>query len=183
MLGCACRPSFFPSSFLSFFLVAHVNYRSTNNERQPFDLLLVPSYEAAFWLPRRVVLNSFFVVSLPVQSQPTMSSSSQAIAIPKRKGKHAAVSRHSVDSSSSRSTPSSSSSSSSSASHAYKFTPSANRFEYGSYGSSSSASSTPSSSPGMRRRESLMSEAFSRAEHTVINVGEDECPRLVCVVE
>ncbi|RMZ72056.1 hypothetical protein GMOD_00007047 [Pyrenophora seminiperda CCB06] len=114
--------------------------------------------------------------------------SSQAIAIPKRKGKHAAaVSRHSVDSSSSsRCTPSSSSSSGSASAHtpSYKFTPSANRFDYGSYGSSnSSASSTPSSSPGMRRRESLMSEAFSKAEHTVINVGEDECPRLITCVK
>ncbi|KAA8627129.1 hypothetical protein PtrSN002B_004042 [Pyrenophora tritici-repentis] len=112
---------------------------------------------------------------------------SSSIAIPKRKGKHAAVSRHSVDSSSpSRCTSSSSSSPSSASVHTYKFTPSANRFEYGSYGSNSSsvsASSTPSSSPGMRRRESLMSEAFSRAEHTVINVGEDECPRLITCVK
>lgn len=26
-----------------------------------------------------------------------------------------------------------------------------------------------------------MSATFSKAEHTVINVGEEECPRLVCV--
>ncbi|CAA9957316.1 hypothetical protein PTMSG1_00924 [Pyrenophora teres f. maculata] len=112
---------------------------------------------------------------------------SSSIAIPKRKGKHAAVSRHSVDSSSSsHCTPSSSSSPSSASAHVYKFTPSANRFEYGRYdgnSSSGSASSTPSSSPGMRRRESLMSEAFSRTEHTVINVGEDECPRLITCVK
>ncbi|EDU44670.1 hypothetical protein PTRG_11620 [Pyrenophora tritici-repentis Pt-1C-BFP] len=65
---------------------------------------------------------------------------SSSIAIPKRKGKHAAVSRHSVDSSSpSRCTSSSSSSPSSASVHTYKFTPSANRFEYGSYGSNSSS--------------------------------------------
>ncbi|KAF1939614.1 hypothetical protein EJ02DRAFT_456817 [Clathrospora elynae] len=61
------------------------------------------------------------------------------------------------------------------------------RFDYGSYGSVGSSSSTPSSSPnseGKMRRESLMSATFSRAEHTVINVGEEEeCLRLITCVK
>jgi len=51
----------------------------------------------------------------------------------------------------------------------------------GSYGSA-----TPSGSPSsentqskQRRRESLMSAAFSAQEHTVVNVGDAESPRLV----
>jgi hypothetical protein len=35
----------------------------------------------------------------------------------------------------------------------------------------------------MKRRESLMSAAFSAQEHTVINVGEEECPRLITCVK
>ncbi|KNG45625.1 hypothetical protein DDE82_002010 [Stemphylium lycopersici] len=104
------------------------------------------------------------------------SSSSTAIAIPRRKGKHPAASRYSVDSSSSSSSSSLSPSSS---------TPSGNRFDYGSYGSSasSSPSGSPQSASSMRRRESLMSATFSKAEHTVINVGEEECPRLITCVK
>lgn len=82
-----------------------------------------------------------------------------AIPIPSRKNKHPAASNNndagSVDSAAS--TPP------------------------GSYGSA-----TPSGSPSsentqskQRRRESLMSAAFSAQEHTVVNVGDAESPRLV----
>lgn len=112
---------------------------------------------------------------------PNMSSSSNAIAIPRRKGKHPAASRHSIDSSSSSSASTPSTPSYASHSRNYQFTPTENRFSYGSYGSSasSSPSNSPQSASSMRRRESLMSATFSKAEHTVINVGEEECPRLV----
>ncbi|EAT89834.1 hypothetical protein SNOG_03103 [Parastagonospora nodorum SN15] len=52
--------------------------------------------------------------------------------------------------------------------------------KYGSF-SSGSPSSAPSSIPNAsgRRRESLMSASFSQVEHTVINVGEEERPRLI----
>ncbi|KAF2134567.1 hypothetical protein P153DRAFT_371924 [Dothidotthia symphoricarpi CBS 119687] len=56
---------------------------------------------------------------------------------------------------------------------------------YGSFGASS-VSSTPAGSPsqeGKMRRQSLMSESFSRAEHTVINVGDAESPRLITCVK
>lgn len=49
---------------------------------------------------------------------------------------------------------------------------------FGSFASGSPA--TPSSS---KRRESLMSETFSRADYTVINVGEEESPRLITCVK
>ena len=105
------------------------------------------------------------------------SSSSNAIAIPRRKGKLPATTRNSVDSSSSSaSTPSTPSYNS----RNYQFTPSENRFSYGGYVSVGNGSPSPLSASGMRRRESLMSATFSKAEHTVINVGEEECPRLVC---
>ncbi|EUC39155.1 hypothetical protein COCCADRAFT_81145 [Bipolaris zeicola 26-R-13] len=114
-----------------------------------------------------------------------MSSSSNAIAIPRRKGKHPAASRHSVDSSSSSSASTPSTPSYASHSRNYQFTPTENRFSYGSYGSSasSSPSNSPQSASSMRRRESLMSATFSKAEHTVINVGEEECPRLITCVK
>jgi hypothetical protein len=116
-----------------------------------------------------------------------MSSSSNAIAIPRRKGKHPAASRHSLDSSASSSASTPSTPSYRSTSHNYQFTPAENRFSYGRYGSVGSSAESPSSSPqsasSMRRRESLMSATFSKAEHTVINVGEEECPRLITCVK
>ncbi|USP80122.1 hypothetical protein yc1106_07396 [Curvularia clavata] len=112
------------------------------------------------------------------------SSSSNAIAIPRRKGKLPASNRNSVDSSSSSaSTPSTPSYSNNS--RAYQFTPTENRFSYGGYASASptSTSSSPQSASIFGRRQSLMSATFSRAEHTVINVGEEECPRLITCVK
>jgi len=52
----------------------------------------------------------------------------------------------------------------------------------GSIGSSfgSFASGSPATP---KRRESLMSETFSRADYTVINVGEEESPRLITCVK
>jgi hypothetical protein len=115
------------------------------------------------------------------------SSSSTAIAIPKRKGKGPASSHHHNQHSHHQAESSSSSFAADTPEtpHGfnYNFTPSSNRFSYGSaagsYGStpsssSSSSSGSPQSGAGMRRRESLMSETFSRQEHTVINVGEEE---------
>lgn len=111
---------------------------------------------------------------------------SSSIAIPKRKGKGPA---HDHRNSSSSSSFAASTGPSTPNNYNYNFTPSPNRFSYGSGGSprsygsstpSSSSSSLPSgSSPqtsasSMRRRESLMSETFSRQEHTVVNVGGDE---------
>ncbi|KAH6851399.1 hypothetical protein BKA58DRAFT_67962 [Alternaria rosae] len=108
-----------------------------------------------------------------------MSSSSTAIAIPKRKGKGPASSHHHDSSSSSSSFAASTPSTPNT--YNYNFTPSPNRFSYGSAGgsygstpSSSSSGSPQSGASSMRRRESLMSETFSRQEHTVINVGEEE---------
>lgn len=49
---------------------------------------------------------------------------------------------------------------------------------YGSFAGGSPA--TPSTS---KRRESLMSETFSRADYTVVNVGEEESPRLITCVK
>ncbi|KAH7081828.1 hypothetical protein BKA63DRAFT_504721 [Paraphoma chrysanthemicola] len=64
---------------------------------------------------------------------------------------------------------------------------SSSNFAYGSFAStsSSSVSSSPSSSPGQqqRRRESLMSATFSKADYTVINVGEEESPRLITCIK
>ncbi|KAH8635562.1 hypothetical protein IG631_10963 [Alternaria alternata] len=111
---------------------------------------------------------------------------SSSIAIPKRKGKGPA---HDHRNSSSSSSFAASTGPSTPNNYNYNFIPSPNRFSYGSGGSprsygsstpSSSSSSLPSgSSPqtsasSMRRRESLMSETFSRQEHTVVNVGGDE---------
>jgi hypothetical protein len=93
-------------------------------------------------------------------------SSSKAIAIPKRKGKQIAGSESSAPSTPSYSTPS--------------YNSNSNRYSFG----SPSYGSTPSTSPeSMKRRESLMSAAFSAQEHTVINVGEEECPRLITCVK
>ncbi|KAF2477849.1 uncharacterized protein BDR25DRAFT_275323 [Lindgomyces ingoldianus] len=90
---------------------------------------------------------------------------SSFIAIPKRKKKQGE---------SSAATPSPSSSSS---------------FAYGSFASSagspnaSSVAPSPLSRPAYDRRPSLMSPAFTKAEHTVINVGNSECPRLITCVK
>ncbi|KAF2845200.1 hypothetical protein T440DRAFT_472851 [Plenodomus tracheiphilus IPT5] len=98
-------------------------------------------------------------------SSAAAASSSNAIAIPRRKNKLQQHNpRHSMDSVTS------------------------NHFGYGSYGSpgSISAGSTPQGSPGSERsgrRTSLMSATFSRAEHTVINVGDSESPRLITCVK
>ncbi|KAF2268639.1 hypothetical protein CC78DRAFT_455268 [Lojkania enalia] len=46
-----------------------------------------------------------------------------------------------------------------------------------------SMASTPQSRPNYDRRPSLMSPAFSRTEHTVINVGDPESPRLITCVK
>ncbi|KAI8939002.1 hypothetical protein NX059_004846 [Plenodomus lindquistii] len=96
-------------------------------------------------------------------SSSTMASASNAIAIPRRRNK-LQQHRHSMDS---------------------------NHFSYdGTYGSpgssSGSAGSTPQGSPGNERsgrRTSLMSATFSKAEHTVINVGDSESPRLITCVK
>jgi hypothetical protein len=91
-------------------------------------------------------------------------SGSNAIPIPSRKGKGPVYGSGSVDT-----TPSSSSSSRSSAD---------SNAHYGSFGS-------PSTSLGGSggRRESLMSPTFSAQEHTVVNVGEEEAPRLITCVK
>ncbi|KAH7080671.1 hypothetical protein FB567DRAFT_531467 [Paraphoma chrysanthemicola] len=95
-------------------------------------------------------------------SNQSPASSSNAIAIPTRKNKLGSVGT--------------------SASAA-----SSVNFAYGSFAStsSSSVSSSPSSSPGQqqRRRESLMSATFSKADYTVINVGEEESPRLITCIK
>jgi hypothetical protein len=123
-------------------------------------------------------------------------SGSNAIAIPSRKGKGPARNTSSGTSSSSfQSTPLSSSSRSggfaapNSNHNRFGSFATPNRFNsnynYGSFGSPSSASTTPSSSPSdMRlRRESLMSPTFSAQEHTVVNVGEEEAPKLITCVK
>ncbi|KAF2195404.1 hypothetical protein K469DRAFT_698999 [Zopfia rhizophila CBS 207.26] len=90
---------------------------------------------------------------------------SSFIAIPKRKKKQVE---------SSAATPSSTSSSSSS---------------YGSFTSNAGSPKAPSTAPSSDsrpshdRRPSLMSPAFSRAEHTVINIGNSDCPRLITCVK
>ncbi|KAL6167766.1 hypothetical protein ACJQWK_07166 [Exserohilum turcicum] len=124
--------------------------------------------------------------SLLLLAKPTaMASSSNAIAIPRRKDKHPAASRHSVDSSSSSAASTPSTPSYNPNPRNYHFSPTDSRFSYRGYGGGESSASSPGTSPlsasTMRRRESLMSATFSKAEHTVINVGEEECPRLVCL--
>ncbi|EOA85163.1 uncharacterized protein SETTUDRAFT_163870 [Exserohilum turcica Et28A] len=116
-----------------------------------------------------------------------MASSSNAIAIPRRKDKHPAASRHSVDSSSSSAASTPSTPSYNPNPRNYHFSPTDSRFSYRGYGGGESSASSPGTSPlsasTMRRRESLMSATFSKAEHTVINVGEEECPRLITCVK
>ncbi|KAF1848305.1 uncharacterized protein K460DRAFT_364271 [Cucurbitaria berberidis CBS 394.84] len=59
-------------------------------------------------------------------------------------------------------------------------------FAYGSFESNAQAETSPSSSlstEGKMRRQSLMSATFSKAEHTVINVGDSESPRLITCVK
>jgi hypothetical protein len=114
-------------------------------------------------------------------------SGSNAIAIPKRKGKQPV--RHSVDSSMA-STPTSSSARSggfatpnSNQNRFGSFSTPANRFSYGSYESTPSGSPSNEISSSAKRRESLMSATFSKQEHTVINVGEEESPRLITCVK
>ena len=89
-----------------------------------------------------------------------------AIPIPSRKNKHPAANNNdagSVDS----------------AASSFQ-TPGGERYT-GSYGSAASSSSPSSENTQskQRRRESLMSAAFSAQEHTVVNVGDAESPRLV----
>ncbi|KAL6157359.1 hypothetical protein ACJQWK_07166 [Exserohilum turcicum] len=126
--------------------------------------------------------------SLLLLAKPTaMASSSNAIAIPRRKDKHPAASRHSVDSSSSSAASTPSTPSYNPNPRNYHFSPTDSRFSYRGYGGGESSASSPGTSPlsasTMRRRESLMSATFSKAEHTVINVGEEECPRLITCVK
>ncbi|KAF2739525.1 hypothetical protein EJ04DRAFT_508805 [Polyplosphaeria fusca] len=88
---------------------------------------------------------------------------SSSIAIPKRKQKRPQ---------SSANTPSSTSSPS---------------FSHGSFASSAGSPTKEGTSPGGRpahdRRPSLMSAAFTKAEHTVINVGDGLNPRLITCVK
>lgn len=162
---------------LSFFLLPHTlaTTLSFHDCAHTLGVSLLTIATVPFYRVLRLYLSSYY------WDPPNMSSSSNAIAIPRRKGKHPAASRHSVDSSSSSSASTPSTPSYASHSRNYQFTPTENRFSYGSYGSSasSSPSNSPQSASSMRRRESLMSATFSKAEHTVINVGEEECPRLV----
>ncbi|ORY04261.1 hypothetical protein BCR34DRAFT_627089 [Clohesyomyces aquaticus] len=66
---------------------------------------------------------------------------------------------------------------------------SSSSFAYGSFASSAGGPQTPSmanplqSRQSHERRPSLMSPAFSKTEHTVINVGNSECPRLITCVK
>ncbi|KAH7115162.1 hypothetical protein B0J11DRAFT_540001 [Dendryphion nanum] len=100
---------------------------------------------------------------------------SSSIAIPRRKKRHGE--------NNSTATPSctgpSPSSSSSSSSFGY------NSFPGNRVGSTNSTSSPAASqSPSYRdRRPSLMSQAFTQAEHTVINIGNSEYPRLISCVK
>ncbi|KAF1973292.1 hypothetical protein BU23DRAFT_554280 [Bimuria novae-zelandiae CBS 107.79] len=61
--------------------------------------------------------------------------------------------------------------------------PANNGFEYGSYGSVRGEDVAASPKTGSGRRPSLMSPTFSRAEHTVINVGNSDMPRLISCVK
>ncbi|KAJ4303747.1 hypothetical protein N0V90_002648 [Kalmusia sp. IMI 367209] len=55
----------------------------------------------------------------------------------------------------------------------------ASGFQYGSYESVRGEDAAASPKPGSgERRQSLMSPAFSRAEHTVVNIGNSDMPRL-----
>jgi hypothetical protein len=118
-------------------------------------------------------------------------SGSNAIAIPSRKGKGPARNTSSDTSSSSfQSTPPSSSSRSGGFAHpgsnANRFSYVSNassNYNYGSFGSPSTPSSSLGGSGGGGRRESLMSPTFSAQEHTVVNVGEEEAPRLITCVK
>ncbi|KAF2445933.1 hypothetical protein P171DRAFT_520642 [Karstenula rhodostoma CBS 690.94] len=56
-------------------------------------------------------------------------------------------------------------------------------FEYGSYGSVRGDDGAASPKVGAERRPSLMSPAFSRAEHTVVNIGNSDMPRLITCVK
>ncbi|CAO2654413.1 Nn.00g111460.m01.CDS01 [Neocucurbitaria sp. VM-36] len=106
---------------------------------------------------------------------------SSSIAIPKRKAKAggSGAAGYSVSASSTFAGSSSSANSSSS--------PAGRGFAYGSYGSNAEGSeASPSGSlrdEGKMRRQSLMSATFSKAEHTVINVGDSESPRLITCVK
>ncbi|OAL45047.1 hypothetical protein IQ07DRAFT_232139 [Pyrenochaeta sp. DS3sAY3a] len=105
---------------------------------------------------------------------------SSSIAIPKRKKKAPQTRGGSSVESGGSSSPGSSS----------NYTGS-RTFGYGSYSSVASSSAaehaaTPSTSPrneGRLKRESLMSATFSKAEHTVVNVGDSESPRLITCVK
>ncbi|KAF2005903.1 hypothetical protein P154DRAFT_570633 [Amniculicola lignicola CBS 123094] len=55
-------------------------------------------------------------------------------------------------------------------------------FKFGTPESATSRPKTPSTSYALRR-PSLMSPAFAKAEHTVINVGDSESPRLITCVK
>ncbi|KAF2687804.1 hypothetical protein K458DRAFT_414874 [Lentithecium fluviatile CBS 122367] len=87
---------------------------------------------------------------------------SSSIAIPKRKGKMISVASSSSESS----------------------LGSRGGSEYGSYGRvrAESMAASPSGKSGLRR-PSLMSASFSKAEHTVVNVGDSESPRLITCVK
>ncbi|KAL5392854.1 hypothetical protein DPSP01_000550 [Paraphaeosphaeria sporulosa] len=61
--------------------------------------------------------------------------------------------------------------------------PATNSFEYGSYGSVRGDDSAASPKAGAERRPSLMSPAFSHAEHTVVNIGNSDMPRLITCVK
>ncbi|KAJ4375262.1 hypothetical protein N0V83_002348 [Neocucurbitaria cava] len=109
---------------------------------------------------------------------------SSSIAIPKRKAKAGSSAAagggggYSVSSSASSSAGLGSAHSSSSPAGRGGFA------AYASYGSN--AEGSPSGSlkdEGKMRRQSLMSATFSKAEHTVINVGDSESPRLITCVK
>ncbi|KAF2796567.1 hypothetical protein K505DRAFT_323228 [Melanomma pulvis-pyrius CBS 109.77] len=59
---------------------------------------------------------------------------------------------------------------------------SSSSFSYGSFGAPSPASA-PEGEGRWERRPSLMSPAFAKTEHTVINVGNSEAPRLITCVK
>ncbi|KAK3207825.1 hypothetical protein GRF29_96g582001 [Pseudopithomyces chartarum] len=56
-------------------------------------------------------------------------------------------------------------------------------FQYGSFESVKEEDMAASPKVASERRPSLMSPAFSRAEHTVINIGDAEMPRLITCVK
>ncbi|KAF9733391.1 hypothetical protein PMIN06_010839 [Paraphaeosphaeria minitans] len=61
--------------------------------------------------------------------------------------------------------------------------PATNSCEYGSYGSVRGDDSAANPKASAERRPSLMSPAFSRAEHTVVNIGNSDMPRLITCVK